>query len=73
MMQFQENIQTDGKTDRRKDGQILFHRTFPITARGPINYFTKLDLIQCIFNHCIAISGAVFIIIILTSENLYLC
>ena len=35
MSQFHENLQTDGKTDRRTDGQTLFYRTLPVEARGP--------------------------------------
>ena len=47
MIQFQENAQTDGrmdgKTDRRKDRQTLFHMTLPTTAEGskiPYNLLT---------------------------------
>ena len=40
MIQFQENAQTDGRTDEQKDGlkdgQALFYRTLPATARGSI-------------------------------------
>ena len=35
MIQFKENAQTDGQKDGWKDGQTLFHRTLPATARGP--------------------------------------
>ena len=31
MIQFEENARTEG----RKDGQTLLHRTFPATAGGP--------------------------------------
>ena len=32
MIQFQENVQTDKRTDRRKDGQSLFYGTLQATA-----------------------------------------
>ena len=40
MIQSQENARTDRKTEeqtknRWKDGQTLFHRTLPATAKGP--------------------------------------
>ena len=35
MIQFQENAQTDGRTEGQKDEQILFYRTLPATAGGP--------------------------------------
>ena len=52
MSQFQENLQTDGRMDRRtygrKDGQTLFYRTLPSEAGSPttrqefiINYLEK--------------------------------
>ena len=42
MIQFQEDARTEGRKDGwkdvsqdgRKDGQTLFHRTFPATAGG---------------------------------------
>ena len=37
MIQIQENAQTDWKTERRKDGQTLFHRILPATTGGPKN------------------------------------
>ena len=40
MIQFQENTQTDGRTEGQtkgwKDGPTLFHRTLLATAGGPI-------------------------------------
>ena len=39
MIQFQENVRTDGRTDRRtgrKNGQTLVYRTLLATAGGPI-------------------------------------
>ena len=40
MIQFKENAQTDrrmeGPKDGWKDGQTLFYRTLPTTARGPM-------------------------------------
>ena len=40
MIQFQENAWADGRTDEQKDGlkdgQALFYRTLPATARGSI-------------------------------------
>ena len=42
IIQFQENVQTDrrteGRKDRWKDGQTLFHRTLLATTAGPIIY-----------------------------------
>ena len=32
MIQFQENVQTDKRTDRRNDGQSLFYGTLQATA-----------------------------------------
>ena len=45
MSQFRENLSTDGRTDRKMDGHILFHRTLPATAGGPT---TTFDDLQCI-------------------------
>ena len=36
MSQSWENLWTDGRTDRRMDGQTLFYRTLPAEAGGPI-------------------------------------
>ena len=36
MTQFQENVQTDGRTEGRKGEQILFYRTLPATSGYPI-------------------------------------
>ena len=30
-----QNSKTPGQSDGRKDGQILFYRTLPVTAGGP--------------------------------------
>ena len=40
MSQFQENLRTHGRTNRktdRMDGQTLFYRTLLAKHRGPIN------------------------------------
>ena len=37
MIQFQENGWTDGRTERQ-NGQILFHRTLPANAGGPVTF-----------------------------------
>ena len=42
MSQFHENLQTDGRRDRRTDGQTLFYRTLPVEARGPIRKIMAL-------------------------------
>ena len=34
MTQLQEQARTDGRMEAWKDGQTLFHRTFPATAEG---------------------------------------
>ena len=34
-MQFQENACTEGSMEGQKDGQILFYRILPATARAP--------------------------------------
>ena len=39
MIQFQDNVETDGRTDGQKDR--LFYRAVPATARGPIRYLDK--------------------------------
>ena len=36
MTQYRENLWTDGRTERRTDGQTLLYRTFLAKARGPI-------------------------------------
>ena len=37
MIQFKENARTDRRTEGQwKDGQTLFYRTLPATAREPI-------------------------------------
>ena len=35
MIQFKENAQRDGRTDRRIDGKTLFNRTVLATSGGP--------------------------------------
>ena len=37
MIQFQENARKGKRTDEWKDGQTLFCRTLPATARVPIS------------------------------------
>ena len=40
MIKFQENTQTEGREDRQKDEQTLFHRAYPATAGSPIKHGT---------------------------------
>ena len=42
MSQFSENLRTDGRTEKRKDGQTLFYRILPAKTWGP----KKLRLAQ---------------------------
>ena len=42
MIQFQEKAWTDGRTEERKDGQTLFHRTLPANAGGPKKNMKKI-------------------------------
>ena len=35
MSQSQENLWTDGRTDRKRDRQTLFYRTLPADSGGP--------------------------------------
>ena len=52
MIQFQENARTEGRTERRKDGQTLFHRTLPATAGNPktnLFFIPKIAIFTFIF------------------------
>ena len=38
MSQSQENLQIDGSTNRRMEGQTLFYRTLPAETGGPTRH-----------------------------------
>ena len=42
MSQSQENVHTDGRTDGRRDRQILFYRTLPAETDGPTTSFQQV-------------------------------
>ena len=45
-----QDRQKDGRTDRWKDGQTLFYRTLPDTARGPKRDTTEDNLTRVVLD-----------------------